>query len=71
MRCRQCLRGMGVVSLDLDNDPDSVNYLLKCGAGVISIDDDSYSGFSSEKRIDNGASELFTLSCGMGQIIIE
>ncbi len=63
--------GMGVVSLDLDNDPDSVNYLLKCGAGVINIDDDSYSGFSSEKRIDNGASELFTLSCGMGQIIIE
>ncbi len=64
--------GMGAVEVNLDDDADSVNYLLKCGAGEIVIDGVSYRGFSKEKRIDNnGASELFTLNCGMGQIIIE
>ena len=63
---------MGAVEVNLDDDADSVNYLLKCGAGEIVIDGVSYRGFSKEKRIDNnGASELFTLNCGMGQIIIE
>ena len=63
--------GMGVVDLELEDGADSVNYVLKCGAGHIQIDDESYSGLSRERRIDNGASALFTLNCGVGQIVIE
>lgn len=63
--------GMGSVNVELEDGADSVDYVLKCGAGNIEIDDNAYSGFSKERRVDNGASVLFTLNCGMGQICIE
>ncbi len=63
--------GMGSVYVELEDDADSVDYVLKCGAGNIEIDGDNFSGFSKERHIDNGGSSLFTLNCGMGQICIE
>lgn len=63
--------GMGSVNLELENGPDSVNYVLHCGAGTIQVGDRSYSGLAKKSRIENGSSSTFTLECGMGQICID
>ncbi len=63
--------GMGSVNLELAGGPDSVNYVLHCGAGTIEVGDRSYSGLAKKSRIENGSGATFTLECGMGQICIE
>lgn len=63
--------GMGEVDLELVKGTDSANYTLKCGVGSIDIGDNSYSGLSREKRIENGASAEFELNCGMGAISVD
>lgn len=63
--------GMGTVDLDLAKGVDSANYMLSCGVGSIEIGDNSYTGLSREKRIENGASAEFELNCGMGTISID
>lgn len=63
--------GMGSVDLELADGADSVNYLLRCGAGTIEIGDNTYSGLAKESKLNNGASATFTLNCGMGAISID
>lgn len=63
--------GMGTVDLELAKGVDSANYMLNCGVGSIDIGDNSYTGLSRKKRIENGASAEFELNCGMGTISID
>ena len=63
--------GMGEVDLELVKGIDSANYKLKCGVGSIDIGDNSYSGLSREKRIENSATAEFELNCGMGAISVD
>lgn len=63
--------GMGEIDMELAKGADSVNYKLNCGVGSIEIGDNSYTGLSKEKRIENGGTAEFVLSCGMGVISID
>ena len=63
--------GMGEISMELAKGADSVNYKLECGVGSIEIGDNSYTGLSRAKRIENGGTAEFALNCGMGVISID
>lgn len=63
--------GMGTVDVTLYNGGENYNYVLDCGMGSIDIGDNSYSGVTKARRIDNGAEATLTLECGMGEICIE
>lgn len=64
--------GLGSMILSLAGTESDYNYKLECGVGELVIGDDSYSGLSNKKDINNaGASGSITLECGMGNIYID
>ncbi len=63
--------GMGAVDVMVYNGAENYNYVLDCGMGSIEIGDNSYSGVTKARRIDNGAEATLTLDCGMGEICID
>jgi hypothetical protein len=59
---------MGEIRLDLEETEPSYNYLVSCSVGGIQIGDNSFTGLSTSKKIDNGAANNLRLTCNMGNI---
>ena len=62
---------MGNVSMELAGDKEDYNYQLKCVAGNMEIDGDSFSGASVERYIDNNAARTIELDCAMGNVEVD
>ena len=45
--------GVGEVTLNLDNGEEDFNYQVECGIGSVTLGENSYSGISKEKEINN------------------
>lgn len=63
-----CESAMGNVMLELDGSEKDYNYDVKCSAGSVYIDGESFSGVDYSKKIDNGADKKITLHTSLGGI---
>jgi len=61
---------MGNVELGIKGHQDDFNYKLSGSMGNLDLGEESYSGFSQSKRIDNGAAKNMDVDCSMGNISI-
>lgn len=62
--------GVGEVVMNLGNRQKDFNYRISCGIGNVVLGEDSYSGISSDRKIDNGAGNTMEIECGMGSVIL-
>lgn len=62
--------GAGNIELYLTGKEEDYNYKIQTGAGNISIDDNSYSGLATNRKINNNADNDFSIQCGVGNIEI-
>lgn len=62
--------GVGEVSLDLVDLRDGFNYDIQCGIGEVILGENSYSGISKIKEIDNGADKDMDIDCGVGSVMV-
>jgi hypothetical protein len=62
--------GVGEVSLNLVNLKDEFNYDIQCGIGEVILGENSYSGISKTKEIDNGADKDMDIECGVGSVMV-
>lgn len=61
--------GIGTVDLQLTGTQQDYSYSMECGAGVIQIGNDVYSGISNEKTIMNGGA-MIEMECGAGEVTV-
>lgn len=62
--------GVGEVTLNLDNAEEDFNYQVECGIGSVTLGENSYSGISKEKEINNQADSTMSVECGMGNVMV-
>lgn len=62
--------GMGNIQMWLDGKEEDHNYAVECGMGRVIVGQHSYTGVSTEQKIDNNAQSDYDLECGMGNIEI-
>lgn len=62
--------GVGEVALNLENAKDDFNYDILCGIGEVILGENSYSGISKKKKIDNGSEHDMDIDCGVGTVIV-
>lgn len=62
---------MGNVEMELDGAQKDFNYQLEGSMGNIDLGNESFSGFSQERDIDNGADKDMEVECSMGNITIK
>lgn len=60
--------GVGTICMTLAGKPDDFNYDVECGVGDIRIDNERYSGFGRDARIDNAAEKDVRVECGTGSV---
>ena len=58
----------GSINLKLQNEFDDFDYSIACSAGEIRVGDESFSGVSTSKKIDNDADADMELKCSAGSI---
>ena len=61
---------MGSMELKLEGSQKDFDYDLECGMGNLVLGEDSFSGLSSERFIDNGAGKKMNVECAMGEVEI-
>lgn len=61
--------GIGTVDLQLTGTQQDYSYSIECGAGVIQIGNDVYSGISNGKTIMNGGA-MIEMECGAGEVTV-
>lgn len=61
--------GIGTVDLQLTGTQQDYSYSMECGAGVIQIGNDVYSGISNGKTIMNGGA-MIEMECGAGEVTV-
>lgn len=59
---------MGDITLELNDSENNYNFELEAAMGSVTIGDNTYSGLSQEKTIDNGADKKLTIECAMGNV---
>lgn len=62
---------MGNLELRIAGKQEDFNYELSGAMGNLTLDGKSYSGFSQEKSIDNGAAKKMELDCSMGNVTVK
>lgn len=62
--------GMGNAEFILERDVEDYNFNIECGAGNVTIGNESYSGLANEMYINNKAEETFEIECNMGNVSI-
>lgn len=62
---------MGNLELRIAGQQEDFNYELSGAMGSLTLDGKSYSGFSQEKSIDNGAAKRMELDCSMGNVTVK
>ena len=62
--------GVGNVDISVDQEEKYYNYSLECALGNLSLNNNEYSGFASERNIDNGAHNIMDIECAMGNVSI-
>ncbi len=61
---------MGNLELQITGRQEDFNYELSGAMGSLTLGGESYSGFSQEKSIDNGAQKKMELDCSMGNVTV-
>ena len=61
---------MGNVEMKLEGGEKDFNYRLEGSMGNIDLGRESYSGFSNEVVLNNGADKEMQVECSMGNISI-
>lgn len=59
---------VGEILLTTEGNRNDFDYAISCDVGSIDIDEQTYSGLSIAKNIDNHASKSFDLTCNVGHI---
>lgn len=62
---------MGNIEMTLEGREEEFNYKLEGAMGNISVGQDSFSGLSSERNIDNHADKEMKIECSMGNITVD
>lgn len=62
--------GVGEVSLALTGNQTDYNYKIECGAGTISVEDDTYTMSNNDTDVNNHAPYTMDLECGVGMISV-
>lgn len=62
--------GVGEVSLNLENAQEDFDYQITCGIGDVVLGENSYSGISKRREIDNGTGRDMEIDCGMGSVML-
>lgn len=60
--------GIGSVEMDIDGQEEDYNYDISSGIGNVQINNNKYSGITSESMKNNGAKDFFSLKCDIGKI---
>lgn len=61
--------GAGTMSVEMDGKEEDYNYTVSCGAGTVDLENESYSGLGTSKKITNeGAKYHVDVECGVGVI---
>jgi len=61
---------MGNIELTLEGSQSDFNYQIESAMGTMELGGQSFGGFASERRIDNGAGKEIEVDCSMGNITI-
>lgn len=61
--------GIGTVDLQLTGTQQDYSYSMECGAGVIQVGNDVYSGIANGKTIMNGGA-MIEMECGAGEVTV-
>lgn len=62
--------GVGEIKLGVCAAREDFNYELGCGIGEIMVGNDSYSGLSSSRDINNHSAQEIAVNCGIGTVEI-
>lgn len=63
--------GVGSISMKLAQNEKDFNYDIDCGVGSASIGEmDFLDGMGAERSVDNGAKQMMSVECGVGDIKI-
>lgn len=60
--------GVGSIDLALTGGQNEFDYELDCGIGQLRVGDESYTGLSNKRSIDNGTGKLMDIDCGIGEV---
>lgn len=60
--------GVGRIELALTDGQNDYDYELDCGIGQLKVGNDSYTGLSNKRHIDNGTGKKMEIDCGIGEI---
>ncbi len=60
--------GVGAIEAVAGGKEQDYNYDIKCNIGDVEIGDNSYSGFSSRRKVNNEGSKVMKVDCGVGSV---
>lgn len=60
--------GVGSIDLSLTGSQNEFDYELDCGIGQLRVGDESYTGLSNKRSIDNGTGKRMDIDCGIGEV---
>ncbi len=60
--------GVGAIDAEVAGREQDYDYDVTCSMGDVEIGDNSYSGFSSKRKIENGGGKVMKVDCGVGQV---
>lgn len=64
--------GVGTLTFDVAGSKTDYAYRISCGVGSVILDEETFTGLGSSKKIDNtGATRRMQLECGMGTIEVD
>jgi len=61
---------MGSIEMVIKGAWEDFDYNLECGMGNLVVGDDSFSGLSNEKKVNNGTGKSMNVECNMGNMEI-
>lgn len=62
--------GMGNAELYLEGCKEDYNYEIECAAGNVTIDDEDFSGLSTEHHMNHQAETTIEIECSMGNVTV-
>jgi hypothetical protein len=62
---------IGNVNIKIEGKEEDYNYKVDCGIGMVIINDDKYSGVSSQRKNYTGAENSINVECGIGKVSIK
>lgn len=62
---------IGDVNISVDGKEEDYNYQVDCEIGTVNINNNRYSGVSSQTKNNTGAENSFNVECGIGKVSLK